>query len=253
MWITEYWDLTKILTISNLKVRYKSSVLGFLWSLLNPLLIMVVMLVVFSRLMRFDTANYSLFLLLGLVFWRFFAIGTSQSLTSIVGKAHLIKKIYFPREVLVFSSVLSCAVGAVLEFFVFFFLFLFFHIPLSFSLLFVVPLFLFEFLLVFGIGLAISSIYVLFRDYADIWEVTLTALFFLTPVIWPTSIIPKNYLPFILLNPLSQIIMAARSAVLEGAIPSFSAIAVSAFLCLLAFIIGSLIFRRIEPRFGREV
>ena len=253
MWIVEYWDLTMILTVSNLKIRYKNSVLGFLWSLLNPLLLMIVMLVVFTKLMRFNTANYSLFLLSGLIFWRFFASSTSQSLSSIVNRANLIRKIYFPREILVFSHVLSCAVGFLLEFMVFFFILLFFRIPLSPSMLFVILFLFLEFILVFGIGLALSSLYVLFRDYADIWELTLTILFFLTPIVWPTTIIPKNYLPYILLNPLSQIIITVRSAVLEGTMPSLMSIISSTLLCLLAFIVGYLIFKRIEPKFGREL
>jgi ABC-type polysaccharide/polyol phosphate export permease len=149
--------------------------------------------------------------------------------------------------------VLSCAVGFLLEFMVFFFILLFFRIPLSPSMLFVILFLFLEFILVFGIGLALSSLYVLFRDYADIWELTLTVLFFLTPIVWPTTIIPKNYLPYILLNPLSQIIITTRSAVLEGTMPSLMSIISSTLLCLLAFIVGYLIFKRIEPKFGREL
>lgn len=242
-----------ILTVSNLKIRYKNSVLGFLWSLLNPLLLMIVMLVVFAKLMRFNTANYSLFLLSGLIFWRFFASGTSQSLFSIVNRANLIRKIYFPREIIIFSHVFSCAVGFVLEFMVFFIILLFFGIPLSLSMLFFLFFLFLEFILVFGIGLALSSLYVLFRDYADIWELTLTVLFFLTPIVWPTAIIPKNYLPYILLNPLSQIIITARASILEGVLPSFMNIISSTFLCFIVFVTGYLIFKRIEPRFGREL
>jgi len=120
-------------------------------------------------------------------------------------------------------------------------------------MLFVILFLFLEFILVFGIGLALSSLYVLFRDYADIWELTLTVLFFLTPIVWPTTIIPKNYLPYILLNPLSQIIITTRSAVLEGTMPSLMSIISSTLLCLLAFIVGYLIFKRIEPKFGREL
>lgn len=107
MWIFEYRELIKILTISDLKVKYQSSVLGFAWSLLNPLLMMLVLYLVFSNVFNANQDNFALYLLIGIVSWRFMAIGSSAAMGAIVGKPSLVNKIYIPRQVLVTSVVLS--------------------------------------------------------------------------------------------------------------------------------------------------
>jgi lipopolysaccharide transport system permease protein len=118
--IWEYRGLIKKLAVTDLKVRYKSSVLGILWSLLQPLLTFVVLLIVFTGLMiNKSIDNYPLFLLLGIIGWGFFDKATSFSLSSIVGKPQLVKKIYFPREVLVISACLTALMMSLIEFVVF--------------------------------------------------------------------------------------------------------------------------------------
>src|SRR5512137_2148663 len=107
MWIVEYRELIRILTVSDLKVKYQSSVLGFAWSLLNPLLMMLVLYLVFNNVFKSNQENFALYLLIGIVSWRFLANGTSSSMGAIVGKPSLVTKIYIPRQVLVLSTVLS--------------------------------------------------------------------------------------------------------------------------------------------------
>jgi len=118
MWIFEYRELIKILTISDLKVKYQSSVLGFAWSLLNPLLMMLVLYLVFSNVFKANQDNFALYLLIGIVSWRFLAIGSSASMNAVVCKPSLVTKIYIPRQVLVMSVVLSSLISSILEFLV---------------------------------------------------------------------------------------------------------------------------------------
>jgi lipopolysaccharide transport system permease protein len=120
MWVIEYRELIRILTISDLKIKYQSSVLGFAWSLLNPLLLMLVLYLVFSKAFTTSQDNFALYLLIGIVTWRFLSNGTSSSIRSIVGRASLVTKIFVPRQVLVLSTVLSSFISSLLEFLVLF-------------------------------------------------------------------------------------------------------------------------------------
>ncbi|MCK5347724.1 MAG: ABC transporter permease, partial [Candidatus Heimdallarchaeota archaeon] len=120
MWVFEYRELIRNLVVTDLKIKYKGSALGFGWSILNPLLMMLILTLVFSYMLRVDTENFQIFLLCGLTAWRFFANGTVSSMYSIISKGHIVKKVYFPREILVFSVVLSNMITIILEFTVFF-------------------------------------------------------------------------------------------------------------------------------------
>jgi len=118
MWATQYKDLIWTLTISDLKVKYQNSILGFGWSLLNPLLMMLVLYAVFINIFRVSQENFALYLLVGLIVWRFFAIGTTMAMSSITGRPALVTKIYIPRQILVLSTTFSCFISSVLEFIV---------------------------------------------------------------------------------------------------------------------------------------
>jgi lipopolysaccharide transport system permease protein len=205
--------------------------------------------------MRFGTENYPVFLLLGLTLWRFFAIGTTSAMRSIVGKGHIIKKIYFPREVLVLSAVISAFISTSLEFVVFFFIFFLFGLKFSISFLILPIILILEFVLVLGVGLIISTLFVFYRDYNDIWEITLHAGFFLTPIIWPISILGENsrYLPYILINPMSRVVTMSRDMLLNGKIPQLMDFAILSAMCALVFLAGCLIFKKYEQKFAREV
>jgi lipopolysaccharide transport system permease protein len=116
MWLIEYRELIRIMTISELKVKYQSSILGFTWSLLNPLLLMLVLYFVFNNIFKMTQNHFALYLLIGIVSWRFLANGTSSAIASIVGKPSLVTKIYIPRQVLVLSVVLASFISSILEF-----------------------------------------------------------------------------------------------------------------------------------------
>ena len=241
--------------VADLKVRYKNSKLGFLWSLLNPLFMTLIYLLVFTTIMKFRTQNYSMFLLLGIVLWRFFAEGTQFALTSLVRKGQLIRKIYFPRAIVVISSTISSFIGTILELVAFFIIFFVLGGKFSFAFLILPLILLAEFILVLGVGFSISTIYVFFRDYDDIWKLTMRAGFYLTPVIWPLSALgdDSTYLPYIMINPMSRIVTMARSVVIDGKIPSFESFFTLLIICLVVYFLGIKIFKKYERRLAREV
>ncbi|MCK4353159.1 ABC transporter permease [candidate division WOR-3 bacterium] len=249
----KYRELIKNLVITDLKLKYKNTVLGFIWSLLNPFLMMLILWFVFSRILRFGVENYAVFLLLGIVLWRFFANGTTAGMHTIVNNLSLIRKVYFPREILVLSSAISSLITALLESVVFFLIFLSItkHIyPVSLLLLIII---FFEFLLVLGLGFLLSCGFGFYRDLNHIWEIILQAGFFATPIFYPLTLIPKRFLTYYLLNPMARIIEGGHSLVLSGKIPVATDFLILFGISLFFLALGYFIFKHNESRFAKEI
>jgi len=253
MWIIEYRELIRILTISDLKVKYQSSVLGFAWSLLNPLLMMLVLYAVFSNVFRFDEDSFALYLLIGIVGWRFLANGTMTSISAIVGKQSLVTKVYVPRQILVLSSVLSSFVSSLLEFTVLVPLLILFGVDLSFNVLFFPLIHAIFLVLVYGLSLILASLYVYYRDLNQIWDVLLQAGFFLSPIVYPISIVPEKYLGYYMINPVTVVIEMYREVLLYAKTPSVIDIGLIVAAAGLMFLAGSSLFGRLERRFAEEI
>ncbi|MDD3710542.1 MAG: ABC transporter permease [Methanothrix sp.] len=253
MWIIEYRELIRILTISDLKVKYQSSVLGFAWSLLNPLLMMLVLYAVFSNVFRFDEDSFALYLLIGIVGWRFLANGTMTSISAIVGKQSLVTKVYVPRQILVLSSVLSSFVSSLLEFSVLVPLLILFGVDLSFNVLFFPLIHAIFLVLVYGLSLILASLYVYYRDLNQIWDVLLQAGFFLSPIVYPISIVPEKYLGYYMINPVTVVIEMYREVLLYAKTPSVIDIGLIVAAAGLMFLAGSSLFGRLERRFAEEI
>lgn len=263
----EYRGLIKKLAVTDLKVRYKNSVLGILWSLLQPLLTFIVLLIVFTGLMiNKSIENYPLFLLLGIIGWGFFDKATSFSLGSIVGKPQLVKKIYFPREVLVISACLTALMMSLIEFIVFGIFVIGFnmlHYFVAYGSAYIVPTWLIlafpviltiEFLLALGVSMAISSLNVIWRDIQWIWPVIMQAGFFLTPVMYSMDIFKGfSYAWVLQLNPMSAILDSLRYALINRQVPILNEMVYAAIIAIIAIAVGWLIFSKLEPRFGEEV
>jgi lipopolysaccharide transport system permease protein len=253
MYLFKYKELIKNLVISDLKTRYSNSVLGFAWSMLNPLLMMLVLYLVFSNVFRFDQEHFALYLLIGITGWRFFAIGTSTAMLSIVGKGSLVTKIYIPREILTLSAVLSALISSFLEFLVLIPLIVFFGATLSFTILLFPALHVLYFLIVYGIALTLASLYVYYRDLGQIWEVILQLGFFLSPIVYPITYVPENYMLYYMLNPITRMIEMYRGAFLEGTLPGTIDLLVVLVSGLFLLALGSWIFKRLSRRFAEEI
>jgi lipopolysaccharide transport system permease protein len=248
-----YRHLTLKLAMSEFRLRYKNSILGFFWSLLEPLLMLVVLYVVFTNLMRVNVEHYQLFLLMGIISWNMLSRGTTMSLSSILGKPSLVQKVYFPREILVISSSITALLMTLLEFIVFGIFMLVFNVVPSMTMVYFPLILFFEFLLVLGLAFGLAALNVYYRDMQYIWAVVLQAGFFAAPIIYPLSIIPEKYVWIIMLNPMTRIIDMLRGAVIYSTSPIFGdgIFIVVATLAVLAA--GYLIFLRLEPGFAEEI
>lgn len=198
---------------TDFKLRYQGSVLGYAWSLLKPLLLFAILYVVFVRFLKIggDVPHYPIYLLLGIVLWNFFSEMTSQSLGSIVGRGDLIRKIKIPRWIIVFSSSISAVINLGLNLIVIAAFMVFNGVDLTFMIL-LLPLLIIEiYIFALGLSLFLAAAFVKFRDLSYIWEVVLQAGFYLTPILYPLSMITnESFQKLILLNPMAQAIQDAR-------------------------------------------
>jgi lipopolysaccharide transport system permease protein len=253
MWFVEYRELIKILTISDLKVKYQSSVLGFAWSMLNPLLMMLILYLVFSNVFRATEDQFALYLLIGVISWRFFANGTTSAINIIVKNSSLVTKIFIPREVLVLSTILSALISSLLEFLVLIPLLILLGAGLSPYILFFLIIHGIYFLIVYGISLILAALYVYYRDLDQIWNVVMQMGFFLSPVVYPLSTVPTKYIDYYMLNPITGIIQMYRNVLLYHQLPQAGDIAFALAAGFSIVIIGSYVFNRFERRFAEEI
>ncbi len=239
-------ELLKNLVIKELKLRYKRSVLGFLWTMLNPLMMMIVLTIVFSHMMRFDMKNFAIFLLCGLLPWNYFSHSLSMSTMSLISNANLINKVYIPKAVFPLSIIFSNMVNMILSLIPLFVLMIFMGIEIQPSVMLIPILLLNLILFTAGISLFLSCLNVFFRDFTHMIEIIITAWFYLTPIIYPIDMIPSKYEMVFKLNPLVYIIGGFREVIFHGKIPDFNFILISVLAALFSFAIGYWYFNRNE-------
>lgn len=259
-----YRELVWNLTVRELKARYKNSVLGFFWGLLNPLAMMLVFSFAFTTLWpNRQMEDFPIFLLCGLLPWNFFTAAVMGGATSVVGGGSLLKKVYFPREVLPIASVLANLVNFLLALLVLFAALFVFHPQLSPTLWLLPLVIVIQTIFILGVVLALSTLNVFYRDTLMILDVVLTAAFFLTPVFYPIEFYPVSY-EFLgldlnvhrimrILNPMASLITTYRDLFYYGystAVDFFLRTTATAFI---TFFIGYWIFRRYSGRFGEVV
>lgn len=208
--ITKYRELLKNLVVRDLKVRYRRSVLGFAWVMLNPLLMMLILSVVFSELFKISTKSYTVYLLSGIIMWNFFSQSTTVTVISFLANANIIKKIYLPKSIFPLSSILSAAINFIFSIVPLALILLFTHTPLSGHFYFIPIVLFFLIIFSFGLSLALSTLAVFFHDIIYIYEVVLLAWMYATPVFYPESIIPERFKLLIQLNPLYYFIKLFR-------------------------------------------
>ena len=265
--IQELWryrELIRNLVIRDLKTRYKNSFLGIAWSWTNPLLMMLVFTVVFGLLAgSSDLPHYHIFVLCALLPWNLFTTSVGAATVSIVGNAHLIKKVYFPSEVLPIALVISNLINYLISLPVFFGLVLLSRAPLSgWALLLPVPI-LVQTVFLIGISLLVSTLNVFFRDTQIIMDVLLQAWFFVTPILYPLTIVPQDttilgitfdaHLWLRRLNPMASIIASYRDLLYWGTPTGLDFLLRTAMTALVVLVVGYLVFTRYSSRFAEEV
>ena len=265
--ITELYrfrDLLYYLVVRELKARYKGSLLGFLWTLVNPLLMMMVFTAVFTIITPNTTVpKYPVFLLCGLLPWNFFSAGVMTSIGSVVGNSNLVKKVYFPREVLPIASVLAQLVNFLLALVVLFALLFIFQADIS-PYVYLLPLvILIQTIFITGLALFLSAVNVYYRDTMMIMDVVILAWFFLTPIFYPLQILPQSYEAFgvtlnihrlmYILNPMASIINAYRDLLYLGTYTEIDFVLRTTATSLGVLFLGYWFFTRVSGNFGEEV
>jgi ABC-2 type transport system permease protein len=208
--------LLKQLVKTDFKLRYQGSLLGYIWSLLRPLLLFVTLYFVFHFLgAGKGIEHFPQYLLLGVLLWTFFSEVTSGSVGSIVGKGDLLRKINFPKYVIILANAISAFINLLLNFVVLAIFMIAGHVHLTWHALLIIPLIMELFLLSISLAFFLSALFVRFRDITYIWEVIMQAAFYATPILYKLSIIPHNIAKFMILNPMAQIIQDARYALIS--------------------------------------
>jgi ABC-type polysaccharide/polyol phosphate export permease len=250
-----YRALVKNLVLKDLKLKYRGSVLGVAWSLLHPLLLLGVYTLAFRYIVRIQMESYAFFLLAGLLPWTFFASTLQSSTASIVGNANLLRKVYFPREILPVASVLFGFAQLLLALAVFLpVLLLFSGIAVSsLALAFFPAVLLLHLLFTIGLAFVVSAATTYFRDVPHLTEVSLVLLFWLTPVIYPVSMVPAPLAPFFAVSPLAAFAGAYQDVLFWGRLPAPATVATIVVSTLLALAGGHALFRRMSPGLAEAV
>jgi ABC-type polysaccharide/polyol phosphate export permease len=265
--LVRFRDLIVNLVARDLRVRYKNSVLGIFWSWLNPLFMMVVYTVVFTIMQPGDvgisTSQFPAFVLCALLPWNLFSASVTQSVGSIVENANLVKKVYFPREILPLAVVLSSLVNFCISLLVLIPIMLLLQVPITLWILLVPVIVLIQFLFTMGVSFLLSTLNVFYRDTKVIIEVVMMAWLFVTPVFYPINTLPKGYEIFGLvidvhrwtriLNPMASLVAAYRDVLFYGRRVGLDFLARTAATSLVVFIIGYWIFCRYSKLFGEQV
>lgn len=247
--IHKYSFLIRQLVSRDFKTKYKRSVLGMLWSFLNPLLTMSIQYLVFSTIFKSDIPNFATYLLCGIICFNFFNEATGMCLMSIVGNASLINKVYVPKYIYPFSRTLSSSINLLLSMIPLLLMLLVTRTPITPAILLMPFALLMLFLVSYGVGMLLATMMVFFRDTQFLWGIFSMLLMYMTPVFYPESIIPAKILPIFKLNPLYHIIRFMRSILIDGVSLEPKAYLYCIILCLIPFIIGCVVFRKNQDKF----
>ncbi len=253
--VLAYRDLIWNLVVRDLKARYKSSILGYLWSLVNPLLMMTVLTILFKFLLKSDIPNFPVFIIVALLPWNFCATAVSGAVVSITGQSNLIKKVYFPREVIPIAVVLANLINYLLALPAMFLIMVLLNAHFQ-PVIALFPLIaLIQTIFLLGMALFLSCLNVFFRDTEVIMEVLLTAWFFLTPIFYRLGDIVDERLARLVrwLNPMASLVDFYRDIFYLGGMPGWDALIRTLVTALVILLVGYLFFLRFSPRFGEEV
>jgi ABC-2 type transport system permease protein len=247
--IYDYRELIWALAMKELRVRYKRSVLGFVWALLNPLLMMIVLTLVFGTIMRFSIDHYAIFLLSMLLPWTFFTQALTYSVESVVGNADLLKKVHIAKVVFPVAAVVSNIVNFLLSLIPLALLVLVLRFPLHWTWIYLPVPMLGLFLFTLGTSLFLAAINVFFRDISHIIQIILSAWFYFSPIIYSLDFIPAKHRWLFKLNPMLYVLNGFRLSIYYGLLPQLTSVAMSLGCGVAAVLIGYGVFRRYQESF----
>ncbi len=243
-----YASLVLQFALKDFKIRYTHSVLGYAWSVLNPLMFFGIYYVVFSYFMRLDVPNYPGFLLVGVALWNFFSEGTANGAGALLARADLLTKAVLPREVVVYSALLSAGLTFVINLVVLMVMLEVTGTPLHPSAI-CFPLLLIDLvLLTLGLALFLAPLYVRYRDVGYLWGIVLQVGFWLTPIIYLDLMVPERWRWIVWVNPVGRIIGDSRRALIYGWWPGGRGLLLTTLMSVGVCVLGFVVFRRLQAR-----
>ena len=252
--IYAYRDMIYSLVRRELRGRYKGSVLGFLWTYINPLCQVIVYSAVFSVIFRVEIEKFYLYLIIGMMPWTFFSSSVQGGSTCIRAQSDMVKKIYFPREVIPIAYVTSAFVNMLLSFIIVFLAVLISGFGFKLQALIYLPLIMvIEYLFALGIAFIVSSITVYFRDLEQIVGVIMMAWIYITPIMYNMEYIPEQYRPLIVLNPMTPIVEVYHQILYYRMIPTTNYLLLAGGASLAVFVVGFLVFTKLDKNFAEEM
>lgn len=251
--IYDYRELLKTSIKKDIGGKYKNSFLGVLWSFVNPLLQILVYAIIFPLIMKSDIENYVVFMVCGLIPWNYFSTVINRASFVMIENGNIIKKVYFPREILPLSLVTSETVTFLISS-ILILLFTFgYGLGLTVNILFYPLVLLVQFVLLLGISLFVSSITVYFRDLQHLIGVFLQLLFYGTPIVYAVDSIPENFAWILNLNPMTYIIDAYRDIFYNQTMPDLKGLLIVFAIAIIICVVGYFIFNKLQRRFAEEL
>jgi ABC-2 type transport system permease protein len=248
-----YREMLKSLVRKDLRTRYKGSFLGFLWTFINPLMMLVVYSLIFPYLMRIQEKNYAMFLFVALLPWLYFANSLQISAGVIINNGNLVKKIYFPRQILPLSVATAGLMNYIYGLVIVFSALIISGIGIRWVVIFLPLVIAIQYIMVIGFCLILSSANVYFRDLEHILNILTMAWFYVTPVIYPVEIFPEHLKGLLYWNPMTPMVLAYRDILYYGKIPQFNTLyGVTAF-AILIIMLGMVVFNKLQANFAEEI
>lgn len=249
----KFRPLLNELITRDIKTKYRKSILGVFWTILNPLFMMIVLSVVFSNLFKFDIEYFPVYLLSGQLIFNFFSEATTNAMGAIIANGPLIKKVYVPKYMFVLSRIFSSSINLLASFTAMIFVMLAMRVELHYTVLLApIPLFFIVFFSL-GVGLILAAVTVKFRDIMHLYSVFVTALMYLTPVIYPMSIIPEWLKKIVLLNPITNILMMFRDVMLNNTPPSLESVLLATIEVIVVMVLGLYVFYKRQDTFILDI
>jgi len=248
-------ELVQSLVFRDIRSRYKQSVLGVAWAILQPLAMAFVSTIVFSHIAKVDTGPipYPIFAYIAILPWTFFSQGLMSGTECLTGNFNLITKIQFPREVFPIAAVLGRVVDLFLGAVVLVPLFILYHVHLTWTVLLVVPILIIQACLLVGLTFLFSSFNLFYRDVRHVMPLFTQVWMYLSPIYYPLSLVPKRYLGMYMLNPMTAVMEGYRRAALLGQMPMWDYLGIAGAVSLIVLIFGYRRFKRLEPLFAEMI
>jgi ABC-2 type transport system permease protein len=243
-----YYEMVRAVALRNIKVRYKNSALGFLWSMLNPLVFLVIFVFIFSNAFL-TIENYPLYAITGLIFWSFFSTSSNQIISSILESGPILKSFSIPPIVFPISALVASLMNLAISFVPFVGLMFFFGFQLKWVTLMIIPVIILFALFTFGFSLILCTFNAFFRDVSMFWGTVSPALLYFTPVAYASSLVPENYRWLLEVNPLFHYFEIIRDVLYYGRFPSLYYLSTSTAFAVISVVVSVFIFNKLKRGF----